>query len=247
MSSDSTDLTIRGARGAMPLYVAEPDGAGPWPGVLVISDALGMTTDLRNQADWLAGEGYLAVAPDLYYWGGRLRCMFAAMRQFAAGEGEVFDDFAAVRGWLADHEHCAGPIGVIGFCMGGGFALMLAVKGGYQASSVNYGDVPDEALALMEGACPVVASYGELDRTLTEAPDRLREALDANGIPNDVKVYPETGHGFLNDHLSEEMPLWALVTGKIASTAYNEESTLDARRRISAFFDTHLRARAQDA
>ncbi len=235
---------VTGARGEMGLYVAEPHGEGPWPGVLVISDALGMTTDLRNQADWLAEEGYLAVAPDLYYWGGRLRCMFTAVRQSAAGEGEVFEDLAAVRDWLANHENCNGAIGVIGFCMGGGFALMLAVRGAYQASSVNYGDVPEEALARMADACPIVASFGELDRTLRKAPVRLREALEANGVPHDVKIYADTGHGFLNDHPSDEMPLWALVTGKLASTAYNEESASDARRRIASFFDTHLKGSA---
>ena len=236
--------TIDGARGAMPVYVAKPDGERRWPGVLVISDALGMSTDLRNQADWLAGEGYLAVAPDLYYWGGRLRCMFTAIRQFAAGEGEVFDDLAVVSDWLVDHGDCNGRIGVIGFCLGGGFALALAVRGDYRASSVNYGDVPDDALARMADACPIVASYGELDRTLAKAPGRLREALEVNGVAHDVKVYPETGHGFLNDHPSDEMPLWALVTGKLASTAYHEESASDARRRIASFFDTHLKGSA---
>lgn len=242
MSSEVTEQKIRGTRGEMPLYVAAPPGDGPSPGVLVISDALGMTTDLREQADWLASEGYLAVAPSLYYWGGRLRCMFSAMRQLAAGEGRLFDDFAIVRDWLGRHELCNGRVGVIGFCMGGGFALMLAATGDYGASSVNYGDVPSDALKLMADACPVVASYGELDRTLKEAPQRLRDALDANGVPNDVKVYPETGHGFLNDHSPDETPLWALVTGKLASTAYHEESAADARRRIAAFFESHLKS-----
>lgn len=167
--------------------------------------------------------------------------MFTAMRQLSAGEGEVFDDFAVVRNWLANREDCNGRIGVIGFCLGGGFALMLAARGGYQASSVNYGDVPDDALGVLADACPVVASYGELDRTLSKAPGRLREALEANHVPNDVKVYPETGHGFLNDHPSEEMPLWALVTGKLASTAYHEGSASDAKGRIAAFFGTHLK------
>jgi dienelactone hydrolase len=66
--------------GQMPTYVAAPAATGPWPGVVVVHDFAGMSHDLRNQADWLAGEGYLAAAPDLYYWGSRLRCLWTIMR-----------------------------------------------------------------------------------------------------------------------------------------------------------------------
>jgi carboxymethylenebutenolidase len=234
------ETVVNGPSGPIPVYVAIPAGSGPWAGVVVIHDALGMTSDLRRQADWLADEGFISVAPDLYRGGGRIRCMFSAMRQAVARRGSVFDDIEATRSWLGDRDDCTGRIGVIGFCLGGGFALLLAADGRYGASSVNYGSVPKDALDLLAEACPIVASYGAKDWGLRKAPARLEQALTSARIDHDIEVYPEAGHSFLNDHDPGESPLWALVMGKLVHSDFHDASAADARSRIAAFFHTHL-------
>lgn len=233
-------ITLPGARGAMPVYTAAPDDAGPVPGVLVVSDALGMTTDLRHQVDWLAAEGFLAAAPDLFYWGARLRCMFSTVRQAMSGNGSIYEDFATVRSWLTEHPRSSGRVGVIGFCLGGGFALLLATRGEYDAASSNYGGLTKEALAGLARACPIVGSYGERDRSLRREPEQIAAVLGEHSIPFDIKVYAGAGHSFMNDHIDSETPLWSVVMGKLVGAGYHERSANDARSRIVDFFNEHL-------
>ena len=238
-----TDVTIDTQRGSMPAYLAVPDGAGPHPGVLVVHDAIGFGQDTRDQADWLAGEGFVALAPDLFFWGKPMACMRTMFGDIRRRSGTTFDLTEAARSVLAQRPDCTGRVGVVGFCLGGGFALLLAPSGnGFGAVSANYGTVPKDAVGFLAGACPVVGSFGRKDLTLRGAADRLEAALAANGVAHDVKEYPDAGHGFLNDHegAGDPMPFMVRFTRPIMRYGPHAGSAADARPRIVGFFREHL-------
>jgi carboxymethylenebutenolidase len=217
-------------------YVAQPRGSGPFPGVVVVMDALGLSDDIRVQADRLAAAGYLAFAPDLYSGRG-LKCVMATIKASRAGTGEAFMNIEAARRWLNDREDCSGKIGIIGFCMGGGFALLSAPQFDFQVSSVNYGEVPDDADQRLAGACPIVASYGKRDRMMQGRSQKLAAALESLNIVHDVKEYPNAGHSFMN-RISTG-PLGPIV--RYVGMNYEHDAAEDAWTRISDFFEQYLR------
>ena len=96
-----TDTSVTTSHGDMPVYLATPGGSGPWPGVVVISDVFGMTQDLRKQTDWMASEGFLAAAPNLFYWGGKVTCLRAIFRDALARKGRTFEEIDALRRGLS--------------------------------------------------------------------------------------------------------------------------------------------------
>ncbi|WP_020669281.1 dienelactone hydrolase family protein [Amycolatopsis nigrescens] len=224
--------------GSITGYLARPDTEGPWPGVVVVHDAVGMSADTRRITDRFAAEGYLAVAPNLYSRGGRLRCVKSVFTELFQAKGRAFADLEASRKLLAEQANSTGKVGVVGFCMGGGFAL-VAASGEFDASAPYYGQLPKN-MSILDEACPIVASFGRKDPTLKGAAAKLESALTERGVTHDVKEYADAGHSFAN-----KFPVGPLnLLLKVAGFNYHHESSEDAWRRVNEFFGEHLASAA---
>lgn len=230
------DITIQAGGRSLPGYLAIPGGeGGRWPGVVVIHEVFGLNGDIRGKADELAAHGYLALAPDLFDGKPWFTCVRNAFRQLRAKSGPAFAVLDAAREHLAARPDCTGRVGVIGFCLGGGFALLCAPRPGFDVASVNYGDVPADAQTALAGACPVVGSFGGRDPMGTKPPERLQRALTVLDVPHDIHVYPASGHRFMSQASGAGAAL-----AKIARMSYSEQDAADSWNRIYAYFDRYL-------
>lgn len=228
------ELPIRGGR--LPGYLAEPEGTGPWPAVVVLHEVFGLNDDIRRIADRFAAHGYLAVAPALFR-GARPACIVGAFRSLATGSGPAVEDIVAVADFLRTDDRSTGKVGSAGFCMGGGFCLLFADRGVFDAIAPNYGPFPP-ATGVPTRSCPIVASYGAQDRLLPGAAKKLEEGLAPSGAVRDIKEYPGVGHSFMNEW---KTPSALRIVEKIAGVHHSAPQADDAWRRILAFFGEHLR------
>lgn len=237
--SPQEDLKIPFGKREIPASLALPEsGTAPWPGVVVLHEAFGLTADIRRITRRFADSGYAAVAPDLFAGLGPMPiCMVRTFLALRRGGGRALEVIEASRTWLAERpEVDVSRIGVAGFCMGGGFALLMGTTSTIGVTATFYGDVPDGAGDL-EGICPVIASYGGRDRLFAKQGRSLKRLLDELGVSNDVKVYDGAGHSFMSHHSGLIARLGALSPLR---TGYNESAAEDAWSRMLSFFADHL-------
>jgi carboxymethylenebutenolidase len=230
-----TTIQIDTPDGPIDALLNLPEGQGPWPGVVVIHDIIGYGPDKESTNERIAAAGYVALTPNMYSRGGRVRCITRVMRDLMTQRGRALDDILAARDHLQAMPECSGRVGIAGFCMGGQFALVMSPKG-FGASAPFYGTPVLRSIGkTLEGACPIVASFGSRDPLGIGSPDRLREATAAKQITADIKVYPGVGHSFAND-----LPGQPLL--RITGFGYDQAATEDAWSRVFAFFGEHLAA-----
>ena len=228
-----TTIRIETPDGPINALLSVPDGQGPWPGVVVVHDAFGYGPDNEATSARIAAAGFVAITPNMYSRGGRARCVTRVFRELLSQRGRALDDILAARDHVQSLPECTGSVGIVGFCMGGQFALVMSPKG-FGAAAPFYGTpLPRHLDDTLNGACPIVASFGRRDPIGVGAAERLRKVVAAKGVDADIKVYPDAGHSFAN-----KLPGQPLL--RIAGFGYNAAATEDAYRRVFAFFNEEL-------
>ena len=183
-------------------YLALPD-AGAGPGVIVIQEWWGLTDHIRDVTDRFASEGFVALAPDLY--GGRTThdASEASRLMQELPVEQAAHDLSGAVDYLLDHEAVnSDRVGAVGFCMGGGFVLVLAALEGDRVGAAvpYYGVGGYEDMDLSEIAAPVLGHYGAEDESASpSAVHELERRLEEAGVEHDLRIYEGAGHAFFND------------------------------------------------
>jgi len=198
------EVSYPGKGGALKAYLAAPAGAGPFPAVIVVQEWWGLDAHIKHVARRLAGEGYFAVAPDLYSRQGNRVTNdpnIAAELMGGLKQGDGIDDLLSTINWIKTQSAAkATRIGIIGFCMGGSYATLApCVTRDIKAAAPFYGEIPPDE-KLRELNCPMFYAYGENDGWIQRSDvDRLAGALRKFNKPGEVRVYKGCSHGFFND------------------------------------------------
>jgi carboxymethylenebutenolidase len=236
MPIETKTVQIQAADGTMSAHLALPSGGGPRPAVVVIMEAFGLVKHIREVADRLAGEGYVAIAPDFYYrdaphnsFGYDELPKALGLMQKVNDERFVEDMRATVRQLRSLPEVGTSKLGVTGFCMGGRLTFLsaCALPAEIAAAAPFYGGGIVGHLG-QAGAirCPLELFFGGKDPFI---PMTQVEQIDAKlkelGKRYTLKTYPNANHGFFcNDRES-----------------YDAGAASDAWKELRSFFAANLR------
>jgi carboxymethylenebutenolidase len=239
MEITTTTIRLRVPEGEMKCHQAQPRGQGKFPAVLVIMEAFGLNDHIKDVTERIAAEGYVVIAPDLYYRESpnvvgydQLQAAIGLMQKLDAAK--VTADLRSVITHLKAQTFVHGDrIGITGFCMGGMLAFLAACKlpSDIKAAVPFYGGgiADDSPTAPLNAAgdlqAPILCFFGAKDAYIPLLQvQKIEATLRALGKSFEVKVYPDAEHGFFCD----DRP------------SYHAEAARDAWEKTKAWFAKHL-------
>jgi carboxymethylenebutenolidase len=207
-------------------FVARPDGVEKAPAIIIVHEWWGLTRHIEDIAQRFAEEGFIAVAADLFQGKTTKDAKEASQLMGALKQEDGLARLQLVLKSLRATPEASG-VGVIGFCMGGTYALLLACNAKVDASAPFYGDIPADTKTIGALSCPVLFIGAEKDQWITvEKMNRLDAALKQYGKEGEVRIYKGADHAFFNDTRPE---------------VYSRADAEDAWERVIEFFNQHLR------
>jgi carboxymethylenebutenolidase len=217
----SGDETVHGI-----LYT--PPGKGPFPGIVAIHEWWGLVDWVKGEANRLADQGYVVLAIDLYRGKSAMNPEEAHELMRGLPEDRASRDLEAAYQYLASRPNLNKRIGAIGWCMGGGYALDLALEEPHLAAAViNYGHLVDDPNEIRKIHAPILGLFGAQDRGIT--PDDVKKfgaEMDKQGKKIEVTIYPDAGHAFENPNNKD---------------GYRAQDAEDAWNKTVAFFASTLK------
>ena len=181
-------------------YLVVPDGEGPFPSVILIHEWNGLVDRVRQVADALADEGYVALAADMY--GGRTGSNrtenVELMEEAQSDPARMIANLDAAARSLRERPDVTGKVATMGWCFGGGVALSYAIGGeNHDGTAIFYGRLVEDPQLLSSLDHPIYGTFAEMDSGIPpEQVERFADALRAAGIENDIHIYDDVQHGF---------------------------------------------------
>ncbi len=211
----SNEVVVQTGDEKMPAHLARPASGGPYPALVVVMEAFGLNDQIRRITNQFASEGFVAIAPNLYFrqpnsvvgyndLPGAFRLMGSVK------DDQIVADMGAAIDYLKARNEVKPSFGTVGFCMGGRVAFLAACRNSaVRATAPYYGGGMVKSrqpgakapIEYVEGLkAPVLAFFGGKDAfiPITEV-DEFRDALKKAGKPAEVVFYPDADHGFMCD------------------------------------------------
>lgn len=232
------DVSIPVEDGDIPGYLARPEGEGPFPVVLVVQEIFGVHEHIKDVCRRFAHEGYLAIAPEMFYRQGDVSglrdfdAILAIVRQVP--DAQVMEDLDAAVAYAAGQHGNVARLGITGFCWGGRITWLYSAHSELLRAGVAwYGRVTGEASELQprhpvdvaaELHAPVLGLYGGQDTGIPMSEvEKMQAALAAADSPSTFHIYPDAPHAFFADY----------------RPSYREDAAADAWPRALAWFRDH--------